>query len=86
MLALLFCAVVKADDSTNAPVKLYPLDNCIVCGMLVKGRTDAFTFVYHGQEIKLCDQSEKKEFDRNPEKYLKKIAKEAAKQKQNTND
>jgi len=86
MLALLFCAVVKADDSTNAPVKPYPLDNCIVCGMLVKGRTDAFTFIYHGQEIKLCDQSEKEEFDKNPDKYLKKIAKEAAKQKQNSND
>lgn len=86
LLALLFCSVAKTDNNTNAPVKPYPLDHCIVCGMLVKGRTDAFTFVYHGQEIKLCDKSETEEFDRNPEKYLKKIAKEVAKQKNQAND
>jgi len=82
MLAWWFCAAAKADNSTNAPVKPYPLDHCVVCGMLVKGRVDAFTFVYHGQEIKLCDKSEKEAFDRNPEKYLKKIAGEVARQKQ----
>ena len=79
ILALLFCSVVKADNATNAPVKPYPLDHCVVCGMLVKGRIDAFTFVYHGQEIKLCDKSEKEEFDHNPEKYLKKMLREAEK-------
>jgi YHS domain-containing protein len=82
----LSAAIAKANNGTNAPVKPYPLDHCIVCGMLVKGRTDAYSFVYKGQEIKLCDQSEKEEFDKNPEKYLKKIAKEVAKQKQNSND
>ncbi len=87
VLAALFISVIaKADNGTNAPVKAYPLNKCIMCGMLVKGRTDAYSFVYKGQEIKLCDKSEKEEFDKNPEKYLKKIAKEAAKQKQNSND
>lgn len=83
IIALLFTDVAKADNSTNAPVKPYPLDHCVVCGMLVKGRTDAYSFVYKGQEIKLCDKSEKEAIERNPEKYLKKIAKEAAKQKSN---
>jgi YHS domain-containing protein len=82
----LFTAIAKADNGTNAPVKPYPLNHCIVCGMLVKGRTDAFTFVYHGQEIKLCDQSEKQEFDSNPAKYLKKLSNEAGKKQQNSND
>jgi YHS domain-containing protein len=82
----LFAAIAQADNSTNAPVKPYPLDHCIVCGMLVKGRTDAYSFVYNGQQIKLCDQSEKEEFDKNSDKYLKKIAKEVAKQKQKSND
>jgi len=86
LVALFVSVIAKADNSTNAPVKPYPLDHCIVCGMLVKGRTDAYSFVYKGQEIKLCDQSEKEEFDKNPDKYLKKIAKEVAKQKQNSND
>jgi YHS domain-containing protein len=76
----------KADNSTNAPVKPYPLAHCIVCGMLVKGRTDAFTFVYKGQEIKLCDKSEKAEFDRNPEKYVEKIATVAANKTKKSED
>ena len=79
LVALLFSAIANADNSTNAPVKPYPLNYCVVCGMSVKG-PDAFTFVYHGQEIKLCDKSEKEEFDRNPKKYLKKIANKTAKQ------
>ena len=86
IVTLLFAAIAKADNGTNAPVKPYPLNNCIICGMLVKGRTDAYSFVYKGQEIKLCDKSEKEEFDKNPEKYLKKIDKEVAKQKQKSND
>ena len=80
LLALLFCSVVKADNGTNAPVKPYPIDRCVICGMLVKGRADAFTFVYKGQEIKLCDKSEREEFERHPEKYLKKMLREAEKQ------
>ena len=83
LIALLFAAIAKADNSTNASVKPYPLDHCVVCGMLVKGRTDAYSFVYKGQEIKLCDKSEKEAIERYPEKYLKKITKEAAKQKSN---
>ena len=87
VLAALFVSVIaKADNSTNALVKPYPLDKCVICKMLVKGRTDAYSFVYKGQEIKLCDKSEKEEFDKNPDKYLKKIAKEVAIQKQNSND
>jgi YHS domain-containing protein len=80
VLALLLCAVVRADNRTNAPAKPYPLDHCVVCGMLVKGRVGAFTFVYHGQEIKLCDKSKKEEFDRAPEKYLEKLRRKAAEQ------
>jgi hypothetical protein len=40
-----------------------------------------FVFVYKGQEIKLCDKSEKADFDKEPDKYMKKLADEAAKQK-----
>jgi len=83
--ALLFCSVVKADNTTNTPVKPYPLDRCVVCGMLVKGRMDGFLFAYRGQEIKLCDKSEKEIFDRNPEKYLKKILRETKEQTNSVN-
>jgi len=85
--AFLLVDAAKPTDTlngTNAPVKPYPLTKCIVCGMVVKGRTDIYSFVYKGQEIKLCEPSEKEEFDKNPAKYLKTIAKEVAKQKQNS--
>jgi len=31
-------------------------------------------FVFKGQEIKVCDKSEQAVFDKDPEKYLKKLA------------
>jgi YHS domain-containing protein len=73
LITILFSAVARADNGTNAPVKPYPFDWCLICGMSVKG-PDAYTFVYQGQEIKLCEKSEKASFDRNPDKYMKKIA------------
>lgn len=56
-----------------AGVKPYPLTNCVVSG-------DAFdhdkpvVFVYQGQEIKLCCQDFRKDFDKDPTKYLTKLA------------
>ena len=72
----------RAEDSTNAPAKPYPLKTCLVCGMQL-GMMDSkpFAFVYKGQEIKVCEESEKKTFDKNPDKYLKKLADAEAKLK-----
>jgi YHS domain-containing protein len=81
LIAFCFITLAKSDNSTNTPVKPYPLDHCVICGMLVKGSVGAYSFVYKGQEIKLCSQDERAEFERAPDKYLKKIAEEAAKQK-----
>ena len=77
-----FSVASRADDSTNAPAKPYPLKTCLVCGMEL-GMMDSnpFMFVYKGQEIKLCDKSEKADFDKNPDKYLKKLADAQAKLK-----
>jgi hypothetical protein len=83
MLAVI-CAVSlasRADDSTNAPVKPYPLKTCLVCDMQLGDMGKPFVFVYKGQEIELCDKSEKPEFDKNADKYMKKLADEAAKMK-----
>src|SRR5208283_2377647 len=53
-----FSFASRADDSTNAPAKTYPLKTCLVCGMEL-GMMDSkpYMFVYKGQEIKLCDKS-----------------------------
>jgi len=78
------CAVSfasRADDSTNAPPKPYPLKTCLVCNMALGGMGEPYVFVYKGQKIELCDKSEKADFDKNPDKYMKKLADAVAKSK-----
>jgi YHS domain-containing protein len=69
----------RADDQTKP--KPYPLDTCLVCGMKFDSMNKPYSFVYKGQEIKLCDKSEKADFDKDPAKYLKKLADARAKLK-----
>lgn len=64
----------RADNSTNPPVKVYPLKTCLVCDMELGMMGKPYVFVYQGQEIKVCNQSEKADFDKDPAKYLKKLA------------
>ncbi len=79
------CAAIplaaRADNSTNAPVKPYPLKTCLVCGMKLGEMGKPYVFVYKGQEIKVCDKSEEADFDKNPDKYMKKLADAEAKLK-----
>ncbi len=61
-----------AQTSTNAIPDLLP--TCPVSGDKLDGDMGApFVFVYKGQEVKLCCKSCKKDFDKNPDKYLKLI-------------
>ncbi len=61
--------------------KPYPLDTCLVCDMKLGDMGKPYVFVYKGQEIKVCNESEKKDFDKAPDKYLKKLADAEAKLK-----
>jgi nitrous oxide reductase accessory protein NosL len=69
----------RADDSQTAKPKPYPLDTCLVCGMKLGSMGDPYVFVHQGQEIKVCDKSEQAAFDKDPQKYLKKLADAEAK-------
>jgi YHS domain-containing protein len=69
----------RADDQTKP--KPYPLNTCLVCGMKFDSMSKPYIFVYKGQEIKLCDKSEKADFDKAPDKYIKKLADAEAKLK-----
>jgi len=62
----------RADD--QAKPKPYPLDTCLVCSMKFGSMGEPYVFVYKNQEIKVCDKSEKADFDKNPDKYMKKLA------------
>ena len=65
----------------SADTKPYPLDTCLVCDMKLGGMGRPYLFVYNDQVVKVCGKSEKVEFDKDPAKYLKKLADAEAKLK-----
>ena len=71
-------AADKAADKKDAvKAKPYPLKVCIVADD--KLDHDTYAFVYQGQEFKLCCESCKKDFDKAPTKFVKKLADATAK-------
>jgi len=60
-----------AETSTNAVPDL--LKTCPVSGEKLGEMGKPYVFVYQGQEVKLCCPDCKKDFDKNPDKYLKLI-------------
>jgi YHS domain-containing protein len=71
-------SAARADTSTNAPVKSDPLPTCPVSGGKLGEMGNPYVFTYQGQEVKLCCSGCKKDFDKDPAKYLKKIQDAAA--------
>ena len=64
--------VSLAGDTKEQP-KPDQLTTCPVSGDKLGEMGKPFVFVYQGQEIKLCCKNCKKDFDKDPGKYLKKI-------------
>ena len=66
-----------ADTNSTAPAVPAPkpdkLTNCPVSGEKLGEMGKPYVFVYQGQEVKLCCSGCKKDFDKDPAKYLKKI-------------
>jgi hypothetical protein len=84
-------ALVRADgtntpgSSTNATVKPYPLDYCIVSGDKFGGDMGKpIVTVYKGQEIKFCCKDCPPDFKKDPEKYMKKLAEAESKMQKET--
>lgn len=87
LLALLASPSLRAEDGARQPekngaevakkneVKPYPLDTCIVSDEKLGEMGKPVVFVYKGQEIKLCCKHCRKDFDKDPAKYLKKLKK-----------
>ena len=56
--------------------KPYPLKTCIVSDEKFGGKMgEPVSFVYQGQEIKLCCKDCRKDFDKEPAKFLAKLPK-----------
>ena len=52
----------------------YPLDTCIISGDKLGGDMgEPYVFTYQDQEVKLCCAMCKKDFDKEPAKYIKLI-------------
>lgn len=67
------CSTTEDHSSHNASgVKPYPLKTCIVTDEAFD-HGKPYTFVYKGQEIKMCCDGCRNDFDKEPETYLKKL-------------
>jgi YHS domain-containing protein len=62
-----------AADTTNAPAKPDRLTTCPISGNKLGEMGDPYVFVCQGQEVKLCCPNCRKDFDKDPAQYLKKI-------------
>jgi YHS domain-containing protein len=78
-------STAKADTTTNSadstPPKPDKMTTCPVSGEKLGEMGKPYVFTYQGQEVKLCCSGCKKDFDKDPAKYLKKIQDAAATQK-----
>ena len=67
-------AADSKDAKGSEKAKPYTLKTCPVSGEKLGGDMgDPYVFTYQGREIKLCCKDCKKDFDKNPKKYIKKI-------------
>ncbi len=68
-------AGLAGDTNSVVPAKPKPdlLTTCPVSGDKLGGMGKPYVFVYQGQEVKLCCPDCKKDFDKDPAKYIAKI-------------
>ena len=74
--ATLVAAPLAGFAAEKAKAKPYPLDTCLVSGekLGADASMKPYSFVYEGQEIKLCCKGCLKDFKKEPATYLKKLA------------
>jgi len=70
-----------AADKKAEKLKPYTLKTCIISGDKLGEMGDPFVYAYKGREIKFCCKGCLKDFNKDPEKYIKKIEEAEAKAK-----
>lgn len=73
VLALAAVTANAEDKKDKEPPKPDKMTTCPVSGDKLGEMGKPFIFVYKGHEVKLCCPDCKKDFDKNPAKYMKKI-------------
>src|ERR1035438_7516314 len=70
-----------ADDKKSDKLKPYTLKTGVVSGDKLGEMGDPYVYEYKGREIKFCCKGCLKDFNKEPEKYIKKIEEAEAKAK-----
>jgi len=70
-----------AADKKAEKLKPYTLKTCIVSGDKLGEMGDPFVYAYKGREIKFCCKGCLKDFNKEPQKYIKLIDEAEAKAK-----
>ena len=81
LISLLSEASMAIAAEKNAKLKPYTLDKCVVSDEKLGDMGKPFVHEYKGREIKFCCKSCLKDFNKDPEKYVKKIEAAEAKKK-----
>jgi len=71
-----------AADKKAEKLKPYTLKTCVVSGEKLGEMGDPFVYAYEGREIKFCCKGCLKDFNKEPDKYIKMIEEAEAKAKQ----
>lgn len=69
---VLFAGASFAADAP-APAAAYPLTTCVVSGEKLGTMGKAYVFKHEGREVQLCCKSCIKDFNKDPQKFLKKL-------------
>lgn len=70
---IIFAGVLTLFIGACATGKPYPLDTCIVSDNELGSMGDAISYNHNGQEVKFCCKPCIKKFEKDPEKFLKKL-------------
>ena len=68
----LFVNIASGADKASDPA-VYPLKTCVVSGEKLGSMGKSFVHTYEGREVQFCCKACLKEFNKDPQKFLKKI-------------
>ena len=83
-LLVFLCAAAStalAGDTNTVKLKPYTLKTCVVSGDKLGEMGDPYVYAYKGREIKFCCKGCLKDFNKEPDKYIKLIEEGEAKAK-----
>jgi len=67
------CILASMTPLCAADEPAYPLSTCIVSGEKLDDMGKPYVFTCEGKQVELCCKSCKKDFDKDPAKYMEKL-------------